>query len=159
MPMQMLSTSSNEVSLLGQVRRRFLGLSTTEASFARRGFSAREEKSRERLEHIGVTFLTGYHAALEETGPVSLARRLGTVDAEFRGFAFEGAAMGLALLDCFTPWRKDRWRTFTERYAEPHVYMMHVGLGWALARLRRGVTPYLVQLDPLLGWLVVDGYG
>ena len=67
--------------------------------------------------------------------------------------------MGLALLDCFTPWRKDRWRTFTERLAEPHVYMMHVGLGWALARLRRSVTPYLARLDPLLGWLVVDGYG
>ena len=37
--------------------------------------------------------------------------------------------------------------------------MMHVGLGWALARLRRSVTPYLAQLDPLLGWLAVDGYG
>jgi len=36
---------------------------------------------------------------------------------------------------------------------------MHVGLGWALARLRRSVTPYLAKLDPLLGWLVVDGYG
>jgi hypothetical protein len=67
--------------------------------------------------------------------------------------------MGLALLDCFTPWRKDRWRTFTEHLAAPHVYMMHVGLGWALARLRRGVTQYLTQLDPLLRWLIVDGYG
>ena len=37
--------------------------------------------------------------------------------------------------------------------------MMHVGLGWALARLHRGVTSYLSRLDPLLGWLVVDGYG
>ena len=52
-----------------------------------------------------------------------------TLNAELRGFAFEGAAMGLALLDCFTPWRKDRWPTFTERLAEPHIYMMHVGLG------------------------------
>jgi hypothetical protein len=37
--------------------------------------------------------------------------------------------------------------------------MMHVGLGWALARLRRSVGPQLAQLDSLLGWLVVDGYG
>jgi hypothetical protein len=37
--------------------------------------------------------------------------------------------------------------------------MMHVGLGWALARLRRSVTSYLARLDPLLGWLAVDGYG
>ena len=157
--MQMLCTSRKHVSLLGQARRRFLGLSPSEASFAKRGFRASEENARARLEQIGITFLSGYHAALEETGFVSLAHRLATVDTELRGFAFEGAAMGLALLDCFTPWRKNRWRTFTERLAAPHVYMMHVGLGWALARLRRSVTPHLAKLDPLLGWLVVDGYG
>lgn len=157
--MQMLGHAENKVSLLGQARRRFLGLSSSEASFAKRGFFASEEDARRRLERIGVTFLTGYHAALEETEFVALAHRLSTVEADFRGFAFEGAAMGLALLDCFTPWRKDRWRTFTEHLANHHIYMMHVGFGWALARLRRSVTPYLVQLDPLLRWLVVDGYG
>ena len=157
--MQMRGITTNKVSLLGQARRRVLGLSPTEASFARRGFIAREDDARQRLEQIGVTFLTGYHAALEETGFVSLARRLATVETDLRGFAFEGSAMGLALLDSFTPWRKDRWRTFTEGIAESHIYMMHVGLGWALARLRRSVTSYLARLDPLLGWLVVDGYG
>jgi hypothetical protein len=151
--------SEDKVSLLGQARRRFLGLSTTEASFAKRGFLAGEENARRRLEQIGITFLSGYHAALEETGFTQLARRLSAVERDFRGFAFEGAAMGLGLLDCFTPWRKDRWRTFVEGIAQPHVYMMHVGLGWALARLRRSVTSHLVQLDPLLGWLTVDGYG
>lgn len=148
-----------KVSLLGQARRRFLGLSPAEASFAKRGFLAGEEKARLRLEQIGITFLSGYHAALEATGFDSLARRLENVEAEFRGFAYEGAAMGLALLDCFTPWRRDRWSTFTARLANPHIYMMHVGLGWALARLRRSVTPHLTRLDPLLGWLAVDGYG
>ena len=148
-----------KVSLLGKARRRFLGLSPAEASFAKRGFLTGEVNARLRLEHIGITFLSGYHAALEETGCVPLARRLATVDAESRGFAFEGAAMGLALLDCLTPWRKDRWRTFTEQSANHHVYMMHVGLGWALARLRRCVATQLARLDPLLGWLVVDGYG
>jgi enediyne biosynthesis protein E3 len=157
--MQMLGQAEFKVSLLGQARRRFLGLSPAEASFARRGFLAGEEKARLRLEQIGTTFLSGYHAALEETDLVPLAHRLANVEAELRGFAFEGAAMGLALLDCFTPWRRDRWRTFTERHAEPHIYMMHVGLGWALARLRRSVTPHLEKLDPLLRWLVVDGYG
>jgi len=151
--------AADKVSLLGQTRRRFLGLSPVEATFAKRGFLASEEKARRQLETIGITFLSGYHAALEETRFVSLAQRLSSVEADLRGFAFEGAAMGLALLDCFTPWRKDRWRTFTERFAEPHLYMMHVGLGWALARLRRGVTPHLTRLDPLLRWLVVDGYG
>ena len=157
--MQMRGIAVEKVSLLGQARRRFLGLSPVEASFARRGFLVGEDNARHRLEQVGVTFLSGYHAALEATGFVPLARRLESEEAEFRGFAFEGAAMGLGLLDCVTPWRKDRWRTFTEQFAQHHIYMMHVGLGWALARLRRRVTPYFDQLDPLLGWLVVDGYG
>jgi enediyne biosynthesis protein E3 len=37
--------------------------------------------------------------------------------------------------------------------------MVHVGAGWVLARLHRKVEPSLARLDPLLGWLVVDGYG
>ena len=154
-----MQVRADKVSLLGQARRRFLGLSTSEASFAVRGFRASEDEARRRLEQIGIVFLSGYHAALEETGFVPLAHRLATVETDLRGFAFEGAAMGLALLDCFTPWRKDRWRTFTAHLGEPHIYMMHVGLGWALARLRRSVTSHLAQLDPLLGWLAVDGYG
>ena len=157
--MQMLGKARDKVSLLGQARRRFLGLSPAEASFARRGFLTGEEIARQRLEQVGITFLSGYHAALEETGFVPLERRLVTVEKDLQGFAFEGAAMGLALLDCFTPWRKNRWRTFTEGLAQSHIYMVHVGLGWALARLRRRVTPHRAQLDPLLGWLMVDGYG
>ena len=154
-----MQVRADKVSLLGQARRRFLGLSPAEASFAQRGFRASDNESRRRLEQIGIIFLSGYHAALEESEFGSLARRLAFVETELRGFAFEGAAMGLALLDYLTPWRKDRWRTFTERMAQPHIYMMHVGLGWTLARLRRSVTSHLAQLDPLLGWLVVDGYG
>ena len=157
--MQMREKARDKVSIVGKARRRVFGLSPAEASFTRRGFVTGETEARRRLEQIGVTFLSGYHAALEETELTALVRRLAAVNAESRGFAFEGAAMGLALLDCLTPWRKDRWRAFTERFAEPHVYMMHVGLGWALARLRRCVTPHFARLDPLLRWLVVDGYG
>ena len=156
---QMLGKAEDQVSLLGRARRRFMGLSPAEASFDKRGFLTSEEKARQHLEQIGVTFLTGYHDALEETRFVSLVHRLEGVEAELRGFAFEGAAMGLALLDCLTPWRKNRWRTFTERLGQSHIYMMHVGYGWALARFRGRVTAHLARLDPLLGWLMVDGYG
>src|SRR5687768_14478045 len=94
--MPMSAVAENKVSFLGRARKRFLGLSPAEASFAKRGFVAREDQARQRLEQIGVTFLSGYHAALEETGFVQLAHRLATVEADLRGFAFEGAAMGLA---------------------------------------------------------------
>jgi hypothetical protein len=37
--------------------------------------------------------------------------------------------------------------------------MVHVGAGWALARLGRRLQRPPPWLDPLLGWLALDGYG
>jgi hypothetical protein len=146
-------------SMLGCLRRRLFGLSLEEASFARRGFREGAAEARQRLEQIGRTFLQGYHAALEEEAPEALALRLNAVEPELQGFAFEGAAMGLALLDFLTPWNRNRWRSFVSGPGAAHIYMAHVGAGWALARLRRRVERPLARLDPLLGWLAVDGYG
>jgi enediyne biosynthesis protein E3 len=139
--------------------RRIFGISPRETTFARRGFRGSGPEVRRRLEGIGSTFLQGYHAALEEGQPESLALRLGSVESELRGFAFEGAAMGLALLDFLTPWRGHRLRTFLEGPGAAHSYMMHVGAGWLPARLGLGVDRIMRPLDPLLRWLVVDGYG
>ena len=135
-----------------------LGISPREATFKKRGFRGGDEVVRARLDRVGASFLAGYHAALEadesELGP-----RLDGVEAEWRGFAFEGAAMGLALIDFMTPWKSDRLQSFMRGAGEPHVYMIHVGAGWAMARLPVSVERFLKRLDPLLRWLAVDGYG
>lgn len=157
--MQIQRAAKTAPPFIGQLRERLFGLSPEESSFARRGFLVGEPLARRHLEHVGQVFLSGYHAALAETDCGALAGRLAGAEDEFRGFAFEGAAMGLALLDRLTPWRRNRWRSFTEGFGAAHVYMMHVGLGWAFARLRLRLTPYLARLDPLLGWLTADGYG
>jgi enediyne biosynthesis protein E3 len=143
----------------GRIQRFFLGLSLDEATFARRGFRAGDASARLRLEQVGRTFLHGYHAALDDDNPENLSSRLNGVEADFRGFAFEGAAMGLFLLDHLTPWRRDRLPSFLAGPGSPHIYMVYVGAGWALAQLRRGVPRALARFDPLLGWLAVDGYG
>src|SRR5438067_12423646 len=92
------------------LRRRLFAISPEEASFSRRGFRGSDPGARERLERIGRTFVRGYRAAIGAETPRALAAELGEVELELRGFAFEGAAMGLALLDAFTPWRRDRLR-------------------------------------------------
>ncbi len=145
--------------MLAGLRKSIFAISAEEATFARRGFHTGDHGARWRLEQIGRTFLQGYHAALAEDDLESLACRLNTVEAEFRGFAFEGAAMGLALLDQSSPWQPRRLGKFLDGPAASHAYMVHVGTGWALARL-----PWCRQwppawLDPFLGWLAVDGYG
>jgi hypothetical protein len=112
---------------------------------------------RTRLEQVGAAFLGGYHSALEF--PVGeLAGVLHGVDEELRGFAFEGAAMGLALLDWLTPWRASRLSQFLRGAGEVHTYMVHVGVGWLWARLP-GLRPGKRCLNPLLSWLAFDGWG
>ena len=142
-----------------RLRERVLGISAEEASFRRRGFRGGDDRAREHLERIGRVFLHGYHAALEDDRPDRLAAALDRIEPERRGFAYEGAGMGLFLLDLLTPWRRDRLGGFLAGSGAPHAYMVHVGAGWALAQLRRGVDHVLASLDPLLGWLAVDGYG
>jgi hypothetical protein len=145
--------------LLSWFRSRLFGIAPQEVTWARRGFPAGAAGVQAHLEQVGISFLRGYHAALEEPEAVPLAGRLNQVELEQRGFAYEGAAMALGLLDRLTPWRRTRWQAFVRGPAAAHVYMAHVGLGWVLARLRRRVEPALAPLDRLLRWLVVDGYG
>jgi len=140
-------------------RKRLFGMSVAEASFARRGFRGDNPDARPRLERIGATFLHGYHAALDDARPEALVQALATTADEMRGFAYEGAAMGLALRDLLAPWRRSRLLAFMNGPGQAHIYMMHVGIGWLPAQLRLPVQWFTPRLDPLLRWLALDGYG
>ena len=117
---------------------------------------------RERLENVGRLFLHGYHAGLQDD-QAALAQQLSKVPLEHQGFAYEGAAMALALLDGISPWRKDkRFSRFVVSEAQRHICMVHVGAGWAFARLpwlRRSIESVICKFHPVLRWLAVDGYG
>ena len=144
------------------LNRALFGISPEEASFARRGFQNTTPAKRAHLEKIGRTFITGYLASLETRPLDALAERLNAVAAEFRGFAFEGAGMGLALTDHVWRRRSPKFRQFLEGPGAAHCYMLHVGYGWALARLpwlRRHPERSLHSYDERLGWLILDGYG
>src|SRR5262249_2089269 len=130
-----------------------------QATAARRGFAISDPAMRCRLEMIGTTFIRGYHSALE-VGPLDeLQNCLDFVELEWRGFAYEGAAMALALLDYFTFGRRNRLAGFLRGPGDAHKYMVHVGAGWALARMPARIGPSLRGLDPMLRWLSIDGLG
>lgn len=145
-----------------RLRKHLFGISFEEVTFARRGFNDGGRAARERLEHIGRSFLQGYHAALSDEGPEVLAVNLEAIDKESTGFAYEGAAMGLTLLDQLSLWKRGRLITFLNGVGSRHTYMIHVGVGWAIARvpwLRRNFHHAVADLDPLLRWLAADGNG
>jgi hypothetical protein len=85
------------------------------------------------------------------------------LDGTYRGFAFEGAAMAVALLDLLTPWNHGRFRALRDSPSgDAHYYMLHVGAGWAIARIpwaRRHFERSMRRFHPLFGWLALDGYG
>lgn len=147
---------------MGLLLKHVMGLSLDEATFTYRRFHADDPKVRDRLEHIGRTFISGYNQALTTSELGALTRQLEKSNAELRGFAFEGAAMALALLDNLTPWNTKRLQHFLVGPAAHHIYMVHIGVGWAIGRLpwpRKSFDESISQLDPLLRWLAGDGYG
>ncbi len=145
-------------SPLRRLARTVFAIAPRETSFAVRGFSCDSEAVRERLEGIAATFVRGYHAALE-VDPPALAERLDREPPAAQGWAYEGSAMALTLLDVLTGWRQDRLSRLLAGAGDAHTYIVHVGAGWTLGRLPLSPRRLLARLDPILGWLALDGYG
>ena len=148
---------TRRLSLGKRLKRLLLEIPAVEVSFRRRGFPCTDSSIRVRLERIGYVFLDGYHSALDAHTVDSLVSLLDSLETQDRGFAYEGAAMCLALQATLMPWRWGRVSALLR--VEAHRYMVHVGVGWALAVLPLPITPFLHRLDPLLRWLAVDGFG
>ena len=144
---------------LGQLRRRVLGLSLEETSYLRRGFRGANPAMRRRLQQVGEAFLGGYHKALECGQAAGIEAHLAGLEPELSGFACEGVAMGLALLDQLAPWSSSRVARLLAGAGRPHAYLVHVGVGWVWARLPAGRERMRRRLDPLLSWLAFDGWG
>lgn len=139
--------------------KRWLRIPSEETTFARRGFRCANRETQARLERVGEGFLYGYHAALDDSEINDLVARLERMDLEFRGFAYEGAAMALDLLDQLKSWRTSRVQEFLSGAGDRHVYMVHVGIGWSMMRLPFRKDRRIARLDPLLRWLTLDGCG
>ena len=127
---------------------------------AKRGFSLERPAGAERVREIGSAFLDGYHCALAGREIAPLCEQLNQIRNEVRGFAYEGAAMGVAILDFMRPWRRNRFREFLRSPdGDRHLYMLYVGLGWAYARLPVSPERVARRGDSLEAWLVLDGHG
>ncbi|MFT5049974.1 MAG: hypothetical protein ACI8QZ_001367 [Chlamydiales bacterium] len=104
------------------------------------------------------TFVRGFNTALLHP-PAAHAAELDRVPLVDRGFAFEGLAMALAVLDLIVPGRRRRWRDAIAGIGADHIYMMPIGYGLGLARLRRRLRTPVKGLDPMRSSLAADGYG
>ncbi|WP_281287443.1 DUF1702 family protein [Amycolatopsis cihanbeyliensis] len=146
---------------MGRVRRRILTPNVSETHLEFRGFPEKNQQSRELLETAGGSFLTGFAYAAEAASVVEVEQNLETVEREFQGFAYEGAGMAFAIRDGLPVGHRHHVVDFLSGPAKEHTYITYVGVGWALARLPKFCWPAVTSgvTDPLLRWLVHDGYG
>ncbi|MBV9020078.1 MAG: DUF1702 family protein, partial [Ktedonobacteraceae bacterium] len=88
------------MTVLGKLRTSLFGIPSEKAVFSRPGFA---KEAWLRFQPVAHALVQGYHATLEDSRFEVLVPRLEAVEAELRGFAYEGAGMGLAALDILAP--------------------------------------------------------
>ncbi|GAA0459717.1 enediyne biosynthesis protein [Paractinoplanes deccanensis] len=137
--------------------RRLLVLRPALVDFASRGFATEPAATRAHLEAAAGAFLDGFNAELA-TGPDD-PPDLAATPAPRRGFAAEGAAMATALLDAARPTGTRRTEALHAAYGDRYAYLLHVGSGWAMAKLHRRRLGRIGAPAPLLRWLAYDGKG
>jgi hypothetical protein len=124
----------------------------------RRGFHVPDQARRENLEKVGNTFLDGFGSGIAGRTIADIESSLETIEPGYRGFGYEGCAMALAVRDALPSLRP--WiRSFLAGRGGDHVYMVYVGVGWAMARLPKVRWRAIMPDDALLRWLALDGYG
>ncbi|MDF0531676.1 DUF1702 family protein [Tsukamurella sp. 8F] len=112
-----------------------------------------------RLKHIVYTVHECCETTILNPRFESLVPKLEAYDDELQGFAYEGAGVGLAALDCMFP-RSDRTRALATGPGAHHVFGIYLGAGMCLARIRKNPESFRQKLgDPLMSWTVLDGYG
>ncbi|MEO9239813.1 MAG: DUF1702 family protein [Jatrophihabitantaceae bacterium] len=147
------------MSTLRAIRRRILTPKMSETSLDVRGFYKKDPQAQENLETVGKSFLTGYAYAVEAKNVAEAEQRLEQWDRPYRGFAYEGAGMGFAMLDGLPLGGSNHLQRFLDSRGRHHAYMVYIGQGWAMARLPRFRWSRITVADPLMRWLVLDGFG
>jgi enediyne biosynthesis protein E3 len=113
-----------------------------------------EHDMRRRLEYVLLTYSDGFRAIDADDFPQSLE----ATPVDFRGFAYEGAASGLAFADYRAEGASGRLAAFLRGAGAHHPHLVHLGVG-ASPVLRRRFGTLMAQMDPLYSWFAFDGAG
>jgi len=152
-------------TVLGSLRRKLLTPSLAEVGFEARGFPIIPTPATRRMEAVPQAVVCGFEWGIDARSQWEVERKLGMVEPELRGFAYEGTTMAFTILDAMGFRRGTRTRDLLLGSGQPHIFLTYIGIGFAMARLPRPLwkkimpdltgSPYY----PTMSWLAVDGYG
>lgn len=142
----------------GFFRRFLFGLSIPGMESFWQDFPGTENETRRQLRRSSNAFLSAYNTALEIGLSDLLFQELDAYDVSFRGFAYEGAGMGMAMLDYVTPGNQNRLQQYVAS-APKYKHLAHIGAGFAIAVLKRNLNQSLSKMPPMERWWAIDGYG
>lgn len=141
------------MSAFGNLLKPIFGVSEASTTF-----QADDRQAAQRLRTVVRAVTKGCQLTLQNSNFEAVVSRMNAFDDELRGYAYEGAGIGFAALDCVMPW-KNRLKGFLDGPGSAFIYAIPLGAGMGLARLHRKPERFLARLDPVLGWLIIDGYG
>ena len=152
-------------SLPARLRLRLLGLTFEELLAETRGFRVSGPAAAEHQARIAAAFWLGYHGSLADPRPETIVRTVEGIERGWRGYAWEGVGMVLAMLEALELRLASRRRAggrlgaLLAGRSRGVRYLVYLGVGAAVARFRLPTRRLLLALDPLCRWLVFDGFG
>ena len=148
-----------QTTLAGRLRCRIFLPNQSEVTFEKREFYAPDPERQANLENVGTKFLEGFAYGMAGRSLPGIESSLEMIEPTFRGFAYEGCSMALAVRDGIALANRHWVRDLLAGRGSAHIYMAYLGVGWAMARLPRIRWRAIAPRDPLLRWLALDGYG
>ncbi len=118
-----------------------------------------ENSVQHKMDTIQNTFLRVQDIFFESPDWKRHVVELESSDIEFRSIAYESASMSIALEELKQGEQLTNWFQFLNEAAAAHATQVHVGLGWAFAQQLKNPIAYLPELNPMMRYRVLDGYG
>lgn len=141
----------------GKIRRFLFGLPLINIENTWKNVPNVETPTRKKLRPPVIAFITGLNTAIEVALSDLLIGQLEGLNDNCRGFAYEGAGMGLAIIDYSR--NKGLISKFLKGEGANYPELIHVGLGCATAALKKDLESKMKEIEPMQRWWIPDGFG
>lgn len=145
-------------SRIGPLRSVLLGTGADVPPLGRPGFATPNPGTKAELERVATHLATSIDVAVRSKNNDELIAHIESLPQQYQGFAFEGAATGLAAVDSITPFSRRAHDLITGPAAK-HDLTMYVGVGLAMGRIPRPFWRKVFPKHPAYRWLAIDGFG